>query len=145
MVYFKILPQHLCEGSEINHEVTVTWSLVRDLKPTPFEAVMLTSARNSAQHFPNIYIRSARSDCLTPSKQFQYSIAMIKKWPRARLNVTVITDISLSQLESETDCQVWSQSADNYLNPYRVTKIVINPSSSHSTSFPACNDISQTS
>jgi hypothetical protein len=24
------------------------WSLVRDLKPEPFEAVMLTSARNSA-------------------------------------------------------------------------------------------------
>jgi hypothetical protein len=68
MVYFKILPQHLCAGSEINREITDTWSLVRDLEPESFEAVLLTSARNSAQHFPNIYIRSARSDCLTPSK-----------------------------------------------------------------------------
>jgi hypothetical protein len=96
MVYFKILSQCVCEGSEINHVVTDTRSLVRDLKPEPFEAVMLTSARNSAQHFPNIYIRSARSDCLTLSKQSQYSMAMIKEWPRACLNVAVITDISLS-------------------------------------------------
>jgi len=68
MVRFKILSQHLCERSEINREVKDTWSLARDLKPEPFEAVMLTSARNSAQQFPNIHIRSARSDCLTPSK-----------------------------------------------------------------------------
>jgi hypothetical protein len=60
MGYFKILSQYLCEGSEINHDLMDTWSLVRDLKPKPFEEVMLTSARNSAQHFPNIYIRSAR-------------------------------------------------------------------------------------
>ena len=77
MVYFKILSQYLCEGGEINHDVMDMWPLVRDLKPQPFEAVMLTSARNSAQHFPNIYIRSSCSDCLTPRKQ-SYSMAMIK-------------------------------------------------------------------
>jgi hypothetical protein len=66
MGYFKILPQYLCEGSEINHDVMDTWSLVRDLKPEPFEAVMLTSARNSAQHFPNIYILDQRARSFLP-------------------------------------------------------------------------------
>jgi hypothetical protein len=80
----------------MNHEVTDAWSLVRDLKPEPFEAVMLTSAQNLAQHFPSIYIRSEPLDCLTPSKQSQYSMAMIKELPRACLNLAVITNISLS-------------------------------------------------
>jgi hypothetical protein len=80
----------------MNHEVTDTWSLVRDLKSEPFKVVMLSSAQNSDQLFPNIYIRSEPSDCLTPSKQSQYSIATIKELLRACLNVAVITDISLS-------------------------------------------------
>lgn len=49
-----------------------------------------------SQHFPNIYIRTALSDCLSQSKQSQYSMAMIKELPKASLNVAVVIDISLS-------------------------------------------------